>query len=63
MPDLRPVDGPEILNALREAAAERILVLDGAMGTEIQNLKLGKPIIAASGSRTTRTTRRVTTTS
>jgi 5-methyltetrahydrofolate--homocysteine methyltransferase len=26
--------------ALRQAAAERILVLDGAMGTEIQNLKL-----------------------
>ena len=42
MPDLRPVDGPEILNALREAAHERILVLDGAMGTEIQNLKLSE---------------------
>ena len=28
------------LSALHEAAASRILVLDGAMGTEIQNLKL-----------------------
>jgi 5-methyltetrahydrofolate--homocysteine methyltransferase len=28
--------------ALREAARERILVLDGAMGTEIQNLKLSE---------------------
>ena len=36
------VDGPEIAKALREAAAERILVLDGAMGTEIQNLKLSE---------------------
>ncbi|KAA2237264.1 methionine synthase [Salinarimonas soli] len=42
MSDIRLADGPEILNALREAAAQRILVLDGAMGTEIQNLKLGE---------------------
>src|SRR5918911_1255687 len=40
MVDVRPANGPEVLKALREAAAERILVLDGAMGTEIQNLKL-----------------------
>ena len=32
-----PVDGPAIAKALRQAAAERILILDGAMGTEIQN--------------------------
>ncbi|HVL73633.1 MAG TPA: methionine synthase, partial [Beijerinckiaceae bacterium] len=38
--ELRPADGAEIERALRAAAAERILVLDGAMGTEIQNLKL-----------------------
>src|ERR1700712_5941345 len=32
--------GAEIAKALRDAAADRILVIDGAMGTEIQNLKL-----------------------
>jgi 5-methyltetrahydrofolate--homocysteine methyltransferase len=31
-------DGAEILKALRQAAQERILVLDGAMGTQIQGL-------------------------
>jgi 5-methyltetrahydrofolate--homocysteine methyltransferase len=35
-----PVDGAEIRAALLAAARERILVLDGAMGTEIQKLKL-----------------------
>ncbi|MCA1492740.1 methionine synthase [Sinorhizobium alkalisoli] len=29
-------DGSEIFRALRQAAAERILIMDGAMGTEIQ---------------------------
>ncbi|HEY9013069.1 MAG TPA: methionine synthase [Devosia sp.] len=33
-------DGEEILAALKRAASERILVLDGAMGTMIQGLKL-----------------------
>lgn len=33
-------DGAEIRTALEAAARERILVLDGAMGTEIQTLKL-----------------------
>src|ERR671916_2827428 len=42
MSDIRPVDGPEIERALRESAAERILVLDGAMGTEIQALRLSE---------------------
>jgi 5-methyltetrahydrofolate--homocysteine methyltransferase len=42
MSDLRPADGAEILKALREAASQRILVLDGAMGTEIQNLRLNE---------------------
>jgi len=37
-----PVDGAEIERSLREAARERILVLDGAMGTQIQNLKLSE---------------------
>ncbi|MGL4440258.1 MAG: homocysteine S-methyltransferase family protein, partial [Bosea sp. (in: a-proteobacteria)] len=37
-----PVDGPAITKALRQAASERILVIDGAMGTEIQNLKLSE---------------------
>lgn len=31
-------DGAEILRALRQAASERILILDGAMGTQIQGL-------------------------
>jgi 5-methyltetrahydrofolate--homocysteine methyltransferase len=35
-------DGAEIRAALAAAARERILVLDGAMGTEIQNLKLSE---------------------
>jgi 5-methyltetrahydrofolate--homocysteine methyltransferase len=39
-PELPPRDGREILAALQKAARERILVLDGAMGTEIQTLKL-----------------------
>jgi 5-methyltetrahydrofolate--homocysteine methyltransferase len=33
-------DGAEIFKALREAASERILILDGAMGTMIQRYKL-----------------------
>ena len=37
-----PVDGAEIERSLRQAARERILVLDGAMGTQIQNLKLSE---------------------
>ena len=37
-----PADGAEIERALRQAASERILVLDGAMGTQIQNLKLSE---------------------
>jgi 5-methyltetrahydrofolate--homocysteine methyltransferase len=37
-----PVDGAEVERALRQAAAERILVLDGAMGTQIQDLKLSE---------------------
>ena len=35
-----PADGAEVEHSLRQAASERILVLDGAMGTQIQNLKL-----------------------
>jgi 5-methyltetrahydrofolate--homocysteine methyltransferase len=33
-------DGAEILKALQQAARERILILDGAMGTQIQGLGL-----------------------
>ncbi|MDP3895295.1 MAG: methionine synthase [Mesorhizobium sp.] len=33
-----PRDGSKILAALRQAASERILILDGAMGTQIQGL-------------------------
>ncbi|MCX8279926.1 methionine synthase [Phyllobacterium sp. 0TCS1.6C] len=35
-----PRDGSEVFAALNEAARERILILDGAMGTQIQNLGL-----------------------
>ena len=31
-------DGAEVMRALRQAARERILILDGAMGTQIQGL-------------------------
>lgn len=33
-------DGAEVMRALRQAASERILILDGAMGTQIQGLGL-----------------------
>jgi 5-methyltetrahydrofolate--homocysteine methyltransferase len=42
MTDFRPVDGTEIERALRQRASERILVLDGAMGTVIQRLGFGE---------------------
>lgn len=37
-----PVDGAKIERALRQSASERILVLDGAMGTQIQNQKFSE---------------------
>jgi len=37
-----PAHGPDILAALREIAARRILILDGAMGTEIQALRFAE---------------------
>ncbi len=39
-PELPPRNGKDIAEALHAAARERILVLDGAMGTEIQTLGL-----------------------
>ena len=42
MSNINPADGAEVLSALRQAASERILVIDGAMGTEIQALKLSE---------------------
>ncbi|MBD9374666.1 methionine synthase [Rhizobium sp. ARZ01] len=39
-PELQPRTGKDIAEALHAAARERILVLDGAMGTEIQTLGL-----------------------
>jgi 5-methyltetrahydrofolate--homocysteine methyltransferase len=42
MSESRIADGAAILAALREAAARRILVLDGAMGTEIQKLRMSE---------------------
>lgn len=35
-------DGSEVMAALKAAARERILIMDGAMGTEIQQLGLGE---------------------
>ena len=35
-------DGSEVMAALKTAARERILIMDGAMGTEIQQLGLGE---------------------
>ncbi|MGV6874924.1 methionine synthase [Pseudochelatococcus sp. B33] len=37
-----PADGADVRRALREAATERILILDGAMGTMVQGLKLAE---------------------
>lgn len=37
-----PVDGEDVRKALKAAARERILILDGAMGTMVQALKLGE---------------------
>ncbi len=42
MTDFAPVDGTAIAQALRQRAAEKILVLDGAMGTVIQRLKFSE---------------------
>ena len=42
MTALRPVDGTEIEAALLDRARDRILVLDGAMGTVIQRLGYGE---------------------
>ena len=39
-PTLRKIDGKAIRAAMTQAARERVLVLDGAMGTMIQDLKL-----------------------
>lgn len=51
-------DGAEILKALQQAARERILILDGAMGTEIQGLGLMRMTFAASASLAAPVTRR-----
>ncbi|SFJ27960.1 methionine synthase (B12-dependent) [Phyllobacterium sp. CL33Tsu] len=39
-PEAAPRDGSEVFAALTQAAKERILILDGAMGTQIQGLGL-----------------------
>ncbi len=41
-PQAQPRDGTEVLAALKKAARERILIIDGAMGTQIQGLGLGE---------------------
>jgi 5-methyltetrahydrofolate--homocysteine methyltransferase len=40
MSESEKIDGDDVEQALRRIAAERILVLDGAMGTMIQSYKL-----------------------
>ena len=40
--EIAPSDGSEVVQALKAAAAERILIMDGAMGTEIQTLGLAE---------------------
>ncbi len=55
-------DGAEILKALQQAARERILILDGAMGTEIQGSASPKRISAASASSAAPVTSRAITT-
>ncbi len=42
MSQIKHADGREVRKALREAASERILVLDGAMGTAIQDKKFSE---------------------
>jgi 5-methyltetrahydrofolate--homocysteine methyltransferase len=39
---LKKANGAEVLAALKQAASERILILDGAMGTEIQDRKFSE---------------------
>jgi 5-methyltetrahydrofolate--homocysteine methyltransferase len=39
---IRPANGAEVAAALRRLASERILVMDGALGTEIQQLRLAE---------------------
>jgi 5-methyltetrahydrofolate--homocysteine methyltransferase len=39
---VKKANGAEVLAALKQAASERILVLDGAMGTEIQDRKFSE---------------------
>ena len=41
-PEAAPRDGTEVLAALQKAARERILIIDGAMGTQIQGLGFGE---------------------
>ena len=38
----RPANGTDVIKALREAASKRILVLDGAMGTELQRSRFSE---------------------
>jgi 5-methyltetrahydrofolate--homocysteine methyltransferase len=38
----RPANGADVIKALREAASKRILVLDGAMGTELQRSRFSE---------------------
>ena len=55
-------DGAEILKALQQAARERILILDGAMGTQIQGLGFDEDHFRATGSSAAPVTSRATTT-
>ena len=56
-------DGSEVLAALNAAARERILILDGAMGTQIQGLGFDEDHFRGDRSAAVPATSRATTTS
>ena len=62
MPESNPPRRPDATEQLRAILRERILVLDGAMGTLIQGHQPGEEESAGSGSPTGRATSRATAT-
>ena len=60
-PTVSKPDGKVISEALQAAARERILILDGAMGTQIQGLDSTRTSFAVTGSAVARANRRATT--
>ena len=52
MANFKLADGKAVRAALTQAARERILVLDGAMGTMIQDLRLDEACVSRTPSAT-----------